>query len=37
MANPANETIRSPFTAFNFAVEINVPGVSPMICSAAFA
>jgi phage tail-like protein len=25
-----------PFTAFNFAVEINVPGISPQICSAAF-
>src|SRR5207244_11152027 len=37
MANPANETIRYPFTAFNFAVEINLPGVSPKICSAAFA
>jgi phage tail-like protein len=37
MANPANETIIYPFTAFNFAVEINVPGVSSKICSAAFA
>jgi phage tail-like protein len=26
-----------PFIAFNFAVEINVPGVSPKVCSAAFA
>ena len=26
-----------PFIAFNFAVEINVPGVSPRVCSAAFA
>jgi phage tail-like protein len=25
-----------PFTAFNFAIEINVPGVSREICSAAF-
>jgi phage tail-like protein len=25
-----------PFTAFNFAVEINVPGVSSQICSASF-
>jgi phage tail-like protein len=25
-----------PFVAFNFAVEINVPGVSPRVCSAAF-
>ena len=37
MANPANETVRYPFTAFNFAVEINVPGVSQKVCSAAFA
>ena len=25
MPNPANETVIYPFTAFNFAVEINVP------------
>lgn len=37
MANPANETVRYPFTAFNFAVEINVPGVSRKVCNAAFA
>jgi phage tail-like protein len=37
MANPANETVLYPFTAFNFAVEINVPGISPKVCSAAFA
>lgn len=37
MANPANETIKHPFIAFNFAVEINVPGVAPQICNAAFA
>jgi phage tail-like protein len=36
MANPANETVRYPFTAFNFAVEINVPGVSQRVCAAAF-
>ncbi len=36
MANPANETIVYPFTAFNFAVEIDVPGVSEQVCSAAF-
>src|SRR5216683_396994 len=36
MPNPANESVRYPFTAFNFAVEINVPGVSPQVCSAAF-
>jgi len=37
MANPANETVRYPFTAFNFAVEIQVPGVSTGVCNAAFA
>ncbi|NTU86268.1 MAG: phage tail protein [Chloroflexales bacterium] len=26
-----------PFTSFNFAVEINVAGVSPKVCNAAFA
>jgi len=26
-----------PFSAFNFSVEINVPGVSPKVCSASFA
>ena len=36
MANPANETVNSPFTAFNFVVEIEVPGVSPRACNAAF-
>ena len=36
MANPANETVLYPFTAFNFAVEIDVPDVSPKVCSAAF-
>ena len=25
-----------PFTSFNFAVEINVPGLSSLVCSAAF-
>ena len=33
MPNPANETVIYPFTAFNFAVEINVPGVSPKVWS----
>lgn len=36
MANPANETIVAPFTAFNFSVEIDVPGVSSRVCSASF-
>ena len=37
MANPANETAVYPFTTFNFSVEIQVEGVSEMVCSAAFA
>lgn len=37
MANPADETVRYPFTAFNFAVEINVPGIATKVCNAAFA
>ncbi|HEU0295583.1 MAG TPA: phage tail protein [Anaerolineales bacterium] len=36
MANSANETTRYPFTAFNFAIEIDVPDVSKQVCSAAF-
>ena len=36
MANPANETNLYPFTAFNFAVEIDVPAVSRQVCNAAF-
>ena len=34
MANPLDEL--RPFTAFNFAVEINVPGLSTKVCNAAF-
>ncbi len=37
MANPADETVNYPFTAFNFAVEINVPDVSSTACNASFA
>jgi phage tail-like protein len=37
MANPANETVVYPFTAFNFAVEINVPDINPKVCNASFA
>ena len=33
----AGETSGYPFTAFNFSVEIDVPGVSPKVCKAAFA
>ena len=36
MANPADETVRYPFTSFNFAVEIHVEGVSKQVCNAAF-
>src|SRR5512136_927979 len=36
MTNPANETNLYPFTAFNFAVEIDVPDVSQKVCNAAF-
>ncbi len=37
MSNLANETVIYPFTAFNFAVEIEVDGVSPKVCNASFA
>lgn len=38
MANPNLEKAPNyPFTAFNFAVEIKVPGVSEEVCSASFA
>lgn len=36
MANPGNESVQYPFTVFNFSVEIEVPGISPQVCSAAF-
>jgi phage tail-like protein len=36
MANPAQETIVYPFTAYNFAVEIEVPGVMTQVCEGAF-
>jgi phage tail-like protein len=37
MANPANETVNYPFTAFNFSVEISKADDSALLCSAAFA
>lgn len=37
MANPALETVAYPFTAFDFAVEIQVPGITTRACSASFA
>lgn len=36
MANPANEQVIYPFTAFNFAVEIKVDGVAMQVVDAAF-
>jgi phage tail-like protein len=36
MANPAHETVAYPFTAFNFAVEINVGDDASTLCSASF-
>jgi phage tail-like protein len=37
VANTADETIVAPFNAFNFRVEIDVPGLPSTVCSAAFA
>jgi phage tail-like protein len=37
MANFAAETVTHPFSAFNFAVEIRVPGISEQVCAGAFA
>ena len=36
MANPADEQVIYPFTAFNFAVEIKVDGVAMQVVDAAF-
>ena len=36
MANPADEQVNYPFTAFNFAVEIKVDGVAMQVVDAAF-
>ena len=36
MANPANETVIYPFTAFNFSVEIDRAGEAQLLCAAAF-
>jgi phage tail-like protein len=36
MSNRANETVIYPFLNFNFSVEIEVDGISPMVCTAAF-
>jgi phage tail-like protein len=37
MADPANDSVIQPFTAFNFAIEISVTDVAPRVCNAAFA
>jgi phage tail-like protein len=37
MSDPGDDQVHEPFTAFNFAVEINVPGKSGLACNAAFA
>src|SRR6185369_15059243 len=36
MANAADETIRYPFTAFNFSVEIKLPDGPQRVCNASF-
>lgn len=36
MTTAANEPVVYPFTAFNFAVELNVEPISPQLCRAAF-
>ena len=36
MANPADDRVGYPFVAFNFGVEIRVPGLQGELCSAAF-
>jgi phage tail-like protein len=36
MANPAQETVLYPFTAFNFSIEISKEGDARRLCSAAF-
>lgn len=37
MSSAAAETVLAPFTAFNFAVELDVPGVSQRVCNGSFA
>ncbi len=37
MADQARETVMHPITTFNFRVELEVPGVTTSVCSAAFA
>lgn len=33
---PSTTAAEAPFSAFNFAVEIGVDGISPLVCNAAF-
>jgi phage tail-like protein len=33
----ASETVKPPFTAFNFGIELSVPDVADRVCSGAFA
>jgi len=35
--DPQADVSRRPFTAFNFSVEINVPDIVPLACTASFA
>ena len=37
MADAAREVVGRPFTAFNFRVELDVPGLSSQLCAASFA
>src|SRR5689334_21023938 len=37
MGNPVPGAEEEIFTAFNFAIEINIPGIAPKLCRAAFA
>ena len=37
MPNPVHETVLSPFTAFNFSVEVNRVGENEQMCTASFA
>jgi phage tail-like protein len=36
ISKPAFETVVYPFTTFNFAIEVKVPGISGLVCNAAF-
>lgn len=36
MSDPSNETVATPFSTFNFKVELSIPGNPDVLCSAAF-